>query len=176
MDDLQVRLDQLKAPGQFDQLKGYTPKTVEIKEIDYDNNFEAGIVGVGLGVKLIILFISLISIIISVGDVGIDVADATVDAATGGVGGVATSFADVGSEIVLEAMQTGLVLSFNYLVSEEAAVSPWPIIILGLFDIVLSVVGFLPYFDIPETLLEVVSEIIQNAILLDGTLKVLIYN
>ena len=113
--------------------------------------------------------IYVISLIISYIDTLIDAGDATADAVTVGTVGVGTSVVDIISEIILELMQLGSFVLTLFLVSKVTGKEiPWAwlwitiFILLGLCDIVLSVVGLLPYFDLIETPLEWVSESIQS--------------
>ena len=112
----------------------------------------------------IILFIA--QILMSLVDIGIDVADAAVDAVTVGVAGVATSVVDLISEIVLETIQiiiTIITISMegggSHRFSNKTRIGV--VVLCAAIDIVLTIIGFLPYFDLVETPVEVVTEIVQ---------------
>ena len=111
------------------------------------------------------------SILMSILDLGVDVADAAVDAVSVGIGGIITSIIDIPVEIVLEILQIIIAsITIYYFEGDEPhkyskkfRISV--IIILGIVDIVMSVLGFIPYFDIIETVVELITEIAQTVFL-----------
>lgn len=118
---------------------------------------------------IIIGIVVICSITISIVDIGIDVADTAVDAATVGTVGVATNSIDLASEVVLEIIQIILIsivvifLSNDSFGSKAAKIA---IIVLAAgIDVVLTILGFLPYVDFVETGGEFITEIVQNAVL-----------
>lgn len=120
-------------------------------------------------VYLIMAIVSIVSIIIAVIDIAIDIGDAAADAATFGAAGLGTSIIDIISEIILEILQALLYIGFAIYLN-QLNISTFVAIFIGLIpaviDIIMSVVGFVPYVDIAETVIEIIGEIIQFGSLL----------
>lgn len=120
----------------------------------------------------IILLLTIISsVTISLADLGASGADVAVDAATVGTVGVATGFADLGIELVSEAIQNIIITVAILYFSGVRNIWSWLLIALvvsmSLIDIVLTIVEIpLPYFDIIKLITEMFTELIQNGVLI----------
>lgn len=125
----------------------------------------------------IIFIITIItSILISITDLGASSVEVAADAATVGVAGVPAGIADLGIELITEAIQNIIItVSILYLSGVKSTWS-WILIFIVVFmsiiDIILSIVQIpIPYIDILKLITEVFTELIQNGILIGVFVK-----
>lgn len=118
---------------------------------------------------IIVIIMLIVSITISVIDILMDVGDAAIDAVSAGSVGAITNIADLILEIILELIQIILIsitIWYAWGFGWKTGIGITLVVICGITDIILSLLGFLPYFDIVESIGEIIIEIIQNIVLI----------
>lgn len=125
----------------------------------------------------VIFIITIItSLLISITDIGSSSVEVAADAATVGVAGVPAGIADLGVEMVMEAIQNIIItVSILYLSGIRNYIS-WLLIgivvFMSIIDIILSIVQIpIPYIDIVKLITEIFTELIQNGILIGVFVK-----
>lgn len=114
---------------------------------------------------LICLILFLVIVILSIIDIAINVGDTVVDAVTVGIGGIVTSIVDLIATIVLGVLQIQLMLFFfkKCCLMDPDSIKGKRNILYGLlgFKVIVTLLGFFPYFDIAETILEIPTELVD---------------
>ncbi len=146
----------------FTVTKNATGKLVNNEQI-MGNQYVAN-AGGGMLVKALGGFFLMLSLF----DIGVDGAEAVSDAATGGVASAVMTPLDILSELVFETIQ--IIIAIFILYKTEGSplskiIKIFILIVLAFTDIFFSILGILPYFDIPETIAEIMSELVSNVLI-----------
>ena len=119
---------------------------------------------------VVVISVTLISLIISLCEIIIDIIDAIVDNISVGTGGVVTGIIDLVFIVILEPIQTALIIALILFIDRSSKINKIIrvvlLIVLGILSAVIALIGiFIPFFDTIEVATGGIIESLQTFII-----------